>query len=99
VGLSTVERDALDGHLEIHVVLDDTDTKLTALERPPTAGRRWRAAQSDEGGAGTPASTPERARVAVSDGRPQLVPSERLPPELGEARLRTKGGARRRCEG
>jgi hypothetical protein len=48
VGLSTLERDALDGRLEIHVVLDDTDTKLTALERPPTAGRRWRAAQSDE---------------------------------------------------
>ena len=48
MGLSTLERDALDGRLEIHVVLDDTDTKLTALERPPTAGRRWRAAQSDE---------------------------------------------------
>ena len=30
VGLSTLERDALDGRLEIHVVLDDTDTKLTA---------------------------------------------------------------------
>ena len=36
VGLSTLQRDALDGHLEIHVVLDDADTKLTALERPPT---------------------------------------------------------------
>ena len=31
MGLSTLERDALDGRLEIHVVLDDTDTKLTAL--------------------------------------------------------------------
>jgi hypothetical protein len=48
VGLSTLERDALDGRLEIHVVLDDTDTKLTALERPPTARRRWRAVQSHE---------------------------------------------------
>jgi hypothetical protein len=40
VGPSTLERDALDGRLEIHVVLDDTDTKLTAIERPPTARRR-----------------------------------------------------------
>jgi hypothetical protein len=33
VGLSTVERyvDALGGRLEIHAVLDDADTKLTAL--------------------------------------------------------------------
>jgi len=30
VGLSTLERDALDARLEIHVVLDGTDTKLTA---------------------------------------------------------------------
>ena len=30
VGLSTLERDALDGRLEIHAVLDDADTKLTA---------------------------------------------------------------------
>ena len=43
MGLSTLERDALDGRLEIHVVLDDADTKLTALERPPTATRRRRA--------------------------------------------------------
>ena len=35
VGLSTLERDALDARLEIHVVVDDADTKLTALERPP----------------------------------------------------------------
>ena len=28
VGLSTLERDALDGRLEIHVVRDDADTKL-----------------------------------------------------------------------
>jgi hypothetical protein len=48
VGLSTLERDALDGRLEIHVVLDDADTKLTGLERPPTARRRWRAVQSHE---------------------------------------------------
>jgi hypothetical protein len=46
--LSTLERDALDGRLEIHVVLDDADTKLTAVERPPTARRRWRAVQSHE---------------------------------------------------
>jgi hypothetical protein len=31
VGLSTLQRAALDGRLEIHVVLDDADTKLTAL--------------------------------------------------------------------
>ena len=31
MGLSTLERDALGGRLEIHVVLDDADTKLTAL--------------------------------------------------------------------
>ena len=48
MGLSTLERDALDGRLEIHVVLDDADTKLTALERPPTARRRSRAVQSHE---------------------------------------------------
>ena len=48
VGLSTLERDALDGRLEINVVLDDADTKLTALERPATARRRWRAVQSQE---------------------------------------------------
>jgi hypothetical protein len=32
VGLSTLERDALDGRLEIHVVLDDADTKLHRLK-------------------------------------------------------------------
>jgi hypothetical protein len=48
VGLSTLERDALDGRLETHVVLDDADTKLTGLERPPTARRNWRAVQSYE---------------------------------------------------
>jgi hypothetical protein len=48
VGLSTIERDALDGCLEAHVVLDDADTKLTGLERPPTARRNWRAVQSHE---------------------------------------------------
>jgi hypothetical protein len=31
VGLSTLERDALDGRLEVHVVLDDADIELTAL--------------------------------------------------------------------
>ena len=31
VGLSTLQRYALDGRLEIHVVLDDADTKLTAV--------------------------------------------------------------------
>ena len=30
VGLSTLARDALDGRLEIHVVLDDADAELTA---------------------------------------------------------------------
>jgi hypothetical protein len=35
VGLSTLERDALDVRLEIHVVLDYADTKLT-----PSSGRR-----------------------------------------------------------
>jgi hypothetical protein len=34
VGLSTLERDALDGRLAIHVVPDDADIKLTAFERP-----------------------------------------------------------------
>ena len=42
VGVSTLERNALDGRLEIHVVRDDADIKLTALERPPTARKRWR---------------------------------------------------------
>jgi len=47
--VSTLERDALDGRLEIHVdVLDDADIKLTAFERPATARRRWRAVQSYE---------------------------------------------------
>jgi hypothetical protein len=31
VGLSTLERDALDGRVEIHVVLDDADINLSAL--------------------------------------------------------------------
>ena len=48
MGLSTLERDALDGRVEIHVVLDDADIKLTTFERPPTARRRWRAVQSHE---------------------------------------------------
>jgi hypothetical protein len=30
VGLSTLEPGTLDGHLEIHVVLDDADAELTA---------------------------------------------------------------------
>jgi hypothetical protein len=37
---------------------------------------------------GTPASTPDRAHVAVKYGRPQLIRGERLTPELGDARLR-----------
>lgn len=48
MSLSTLERDALDGRLEIHVIRDDADNKLTALERPPTARRRSRAVQSHE---------------------------------------------------
>ena len=48
VGRSTLERDALDGRLEIHAVLDDADTKVTGSERPPTARRRWSAVQSHE---------------------------------------------------
>jgi hypothetical protein len=32
VGLATLEREALDGRLEIHVVLDDADTKLHRLK-------------------------------------------------------------------
>ena len=31
MGLSTLERDARDARLEIHVVLDDADTNLTGL--------------------------------------------------------------------
>jgi hypothetical protein len=65
VGLSTLERDALDGRLEIHVVLDDADTKLTALERPPTARRRWRAVQSHEALAARGRPHPRRSGHAL----------------------------------
>ena len=48
MGLSALECDALDGRLEIHVVLDDADTNLTALEWPPTARGDGAAVQSHE---------------------------------------------------
>ena len=84
MGRLTLERyvDALGGRLEIHAVLYDADTTLTALsDRRPQEG---------DGALSNPMNRLRRgdARIhAGAEGRPQLVPGRRLTGAAGDDRI------------